>query len=120
MKTVPITPILRQDDEGGYLQNCGHGKLLQTADGRWFLCFLCLRRDPDGTAPMGRETSIAEVTWTPDGWPVAAYGRRPRAVLNMPLPNGEFTCGSERNNLLEGRRVDYPARVGHREFYRGK
>lgn len=28
---------------------------------------------------------IAEVTWTPDGWPVAAYGRRPRAVLNMPF-----------------------------------
>lgn len=85
-ENCPYNPILRQDDEGGYLQNCGHGKLLQTADGRWFLCFLCLRRDPDGTAPMGRETSIAEVTWTPDGWPVAAYGRRPRAVLNMPLP----------------------------------
>lgn len=62
-----------------------HGKLLQAADGRWFLCFLCLRRNPDGTAPMGRETSIAEVTWTPDGWPVAAYGCRPRAVLNMPF-----------------------------------
>ncbi len=85
-ENCPYNPILRQDDAGGYLQNCGHGKLLQTADGRWFLCFLCLRRDPDGTAPMGRETSIAEVTWTPDGWPVAAYGRRPRAVLNMPLP----------------------------------
>ena len=84
-ENCPYNPILRQDDEGGYLQNCGHGKLLQTADGRWFLCFLCLRRDPDGTAPMGRETSIAEVTWTPDGWPVAAYGRRPRAVLNMPF-----------------------------------
>lgn len=84
-ENCPYNPILRQDDEGGYLQNCGHGKLMQTADGRWFLCFLCLRRDPDGTAPMGRETSIAEVTWTPDGWPVAAYGRRPRAVLNMPF-----------------------------------
>ena len=84
-ENCPYNPILRQDDACGYLQNCGHGKLLQTADGRWFLCFLCLRRDPDGTAPMGRETSIAEVTWTPDGWPVAAYGRRPRAVLNMPF-----------------------------------
>ena len=84
-ENCPYNPILRQDDACGYLQNCGHGKLLQAADGRWFLCFLCLRRDPDGTAPMGRETSIAEVTWTPDGWPVAAYGRRPRAVLNMPF-----------------------------------
>lgn len=85
-ENCPYNPILRQDDAGGYLQNCGHGKLVQAADGRWFLCFLCLRRDPDGTAPMGRETSIAEVTWTPDGWPVAAHGRRPRAVLNRPLP----------------------------------
>ena len=84
-ESCPYNPILRQDDAGGYLQNCGHGKLVQTADGRWFLCFLCLRRAPDGTAPMGRETSIAEVTWTPDGWPVAAHGRRPRTVLNLPL-----------------------------------
>lgn len=84
-ESCPYNPILRQDDESGYLQNCGHGKLVQTADGRWFLCFLCLRRAHDGTAPMGRETSIAEVTWTPDGWPVAAHGRRPRTVLNLPL-----------------------------------
>lgn len=84
-ESCPYNPILRQDDAGGYLQNCGHGKLVQTADGRWFLCFLCLRRAPDGTAPMGRETSIAEVTWTPDGWPVAAHGRCPRTVLNLPL-----------------------------------
>lgn len=85
-ENCPYNPILRQDDAGGYLQNCGHGKLVQAADGRCFLCFLCLRRGPDGTAPMGRETSIAEVTWTPDGWPVAAHGRRPRTVLNLPLP----------------------------------
>ena len=33
-ENCPYNPILRQDDAGGYLQNCGHGKLLQTADGR--------------------------------------------------------------------------------------
>lgn len=84
-ENCPYNPILRQEDAGGYLQNCGHGKLLQTADGRWYLCHLCLRRSPDGTAPMGRETAIAEITWTPDGWPVAK-GRRPHTVQNMPLP----------------------------------
>lgn len=84
-ESCPYNPILRQDDAGGYLQNCGHGKLLETADGRWYLCHLCLRRRPNGTAPMGRETAIVEVTWTPDGWPIAKT-RRPQTVLAMPLP----------------------------------
>lgn len=83
-ETCPYNPILRQDDPGGYLQNCGHGKLLQTADGRWYLCYLCLRRD-GASAPMGRETAIAEVDWTADGWPVVRHGRRPATVLALPV-----------------------------------
>lgn len=83
-ETCPYNPILRQDDPRGYLQNCGHGKLVQTADGRWYLCYLCLRKDPGGLAPMGRETAVAEVEWTPDGWPVARHGRRPQVLLALP------------------------------------
>ena len=83
-ENCPYNPILRQDDPAGYLQNCGHGKLLQLADGRWYLCYLCLRKDRDNRAPMGRETAVTEVVWTPDGWPVAAHGRRPATVVTMP------------------------------------
>lgn len=85
-ENCPYNPILRQDDAEGYLQNCGHGKLVQAADGRWYLCYLCLRKGPDHLAPMGRETAVAEVVWTPDGWPVAAYGRHPAAVVPLPCP----------------------------------
>lgn len=34
---------------------------------------------------MGRETAIAEVDWTADGWPVVRHGRRPATVLALPL-----------------------------------
>ena len=84
-ESCPYNPILRQEDENGYLQNCGHGKFLQTADGRWYLCYLCQRTGYSGTAPMGRETAIAEVAWTPDGWPVVRHGRRPSVVLACPI-----------------------------------
>lgn len=52
-ENCPYNPILRQDDACRYLQNCGHGKLLQAADGRWFLCFLCLRRRSGWHGPYG-------------------------------------------------------------------
>lgn len=92
-ETSPYNPMIRQHEPEGYLQNCGHGKLLETPDGRWFLCYLCLRRDGDHIAPMGRETSIAEVTWTPDGWPVAVHGRRPMTVLPLPIQSEPVTIG---------------------------
>lgn len=51
------------------IQRTGHGGLVQSPDGRWFLSHLCSRPIP-GTrrSPMGRETALQEVVFDNDGW----------------------------------------------------
>jgi beta-xylosidase len=62
------------------VQNTGHGDLVQAPDGSWWLVFLGVR--PRGGTPgwhvMGRETFLAPVTWTEDGWPVVGDIVAPR------------------------------------------
>jgi len=51
------------------LQKAGHGSLVDTPDGEWFIAHLSARPLP-GTlrSVLGRETSLQKVRWTPDGW----------------------------------------------------
>lgn len=79
------------------LQKAGHGDLVQAPSGEWYMAYLCARplnaRNPPD-APrfagcrrymLGRETAIARVTWTEDGWPVLANGTvLPDAVTEGP------------------------------------
>jgi xylan 1,4-beta-xylosidase len=52
------------------LQKAGHGSLVSTPDGEWFLAHLVGRPyTPLGRCVLGRETAIQRVTWSPDGWP---------------------------------------------------
>lgn len=54
------------------IQNIGHGDLVDTPNGDWYLIMLGTR-PIDGITEMGRETFIAEVIWE-DGWPVVNPG----------------------------------------------
>ncbi len=54
------------------IQNIGHGDLVDTEDGNWYLIMLGTR-PIDGITELGRETFIAEVIWE-DGWPVVNPG----------------------------------------------
>lgn len=76
------------------LQKAGHGELVQTASGEWWMAHLCsrpLRTDaaanagsPDKTASaaahagdrcvLGRETALQRVAWSADGWLRLAHG----------------------------------------------
>lgn len=42
------------------LQNAGHGSLVETQFGDWYMVFICSRPLPDGNklSPLGRETSL--------------------------------------------------------------
>jgi xylan 1,4-beta-xylosidase len=54
---------------GAALQKAGHGELVQTPAGRWYLAHLCSRAlYPARRCPLGRETAIQAVTWSADGW----------------------------------------------------
>ena len=47
----------------------GHGSLVETPGGEWYVAYLCSRPLPDtGRCPLGRETAISRCHWTDDGW----------------------------------------------------
>lgn len=54
------------------VQNVGHGDLVETPDGQWFMVLLASRKF-EGSSNLGRETFLAEVVWE-DGWPVVNPG----------------------------------------------
>jgi xylan 1,4-beta-xylosidase len=76
------------------LQKAGHGELVQTAAGEWWLAHLCSRpirtgakldpRSPDQSeaarahaghrSMLGRETALQRVVWSEDGWLRLANG----------------------------------------------
>jgi xylan 1,4-beta-xylosidase len=60
-----------RNDESLALQKAGHGELVQTPAGDWYMAHLCSR--PLGKAEsrrcmLGRETSLQKVVWSQDGW----------------------------------------------------
>ncbi len=69
-ETAPDNPVLTSDREDPHaLQKCGHGDLVETAAGEWYLVHLCSRpREGKRQCPLGRETAIQKVRWNEDGW----------------------------------------------------
>lgn len=53
--------------------NVGHGDLVATVDGKWYMTCLA-SRNFEGYSNLGRETFLAEVVWE-DGWPVVNPGQ---------------------------------------------
>ncbi len=90
----PANPILTS---GGHpelaLQKAGHGSLVQTQTGEWYLAHLVGRPLP-GTQRciLGRETAIQRCTWTDDGWlRLADGGHTPSVQVPGPdLPPAPF------------------------------
>ena len=51
------------------LQKSGHGSLVETQNGEWYIAHLCGRPImPRKRCVLGRETAIQQVEWTEDGW----------------------------------------------------
>ncbi|MEU6289662.1 glycoside hydrolase family 43 protein [Streptomyces sp. NPDC046988] len=68
------------------LQKAGHGSLVTTPDGEWYLAHLLARPlGPLGPCVLGRETAIQRVVWTADGWP-RLDGEPPTGDRGGPLP----------------------------------
>lgn len=82
----PYNPILAQKDAYSSLQRAGHGKPVETADGRWFLFYLASRQYEEGYSLFGRETCLDSIHWTEDGWPLVNQLQGPSALAAKPLP----------------------------------
>ena len=67
----PHNPILTHRNRGTHMiQGTGHADIVQAQDGSWWAVFLAFRET--GPYPrfhhLGRETFLAPVTWSDDGW----------------------------------------------------
>lgn len=73
--------------EGHPLQKAGHGSLVETQNGEWYMLHISSRFLPDGSrlSPLGRETSIQKVVWTENGWLRLDSGNR-LPLLQVPAP----------------------------------
>lgn len=97
----PYNPIMIQRDENAAIQRCGHGDLVETQDGRWFMVYLCGRQIDKKYSILGRETAVDPVTWTPDGWPVVNNLKGPSVLQKKPFPQFE----AEKDDRTESKAV---------------
>ena len=81
----PENPILSAAGKPNhYLQKTGHGDLVSTPDGNWYLVFLTGRPlSTLGKCILGRETGIEEIVWKED-WPWVKEGRLARPFIDGP------------------------------------
>ena len=64
-------PILtHRNFKASPIQGAGHADLIQAHDGSWWAVFLAFRPASRMAHHLGRETFLAPVTWSEDGWPI--------------------------------------------------
>jgi xylan 1,4-beta-xylosidase len=106
--------LTSRDDATLVLQKAGHGELVETPDGEWFLAHLASRplktsagtnlASPDKTASaqmhagdrcvLGRETCLQRVAWQ-DGWLRLAHGgAKPLESVEGPKFRQDLECAS--------------------------
>jgi xylan 1,4-beta-xylosidase len=81
----PYNPILTHRDRGFHpIQGTGHADLVEAHDGSWWLLFLAFRPYGGDFHHLGRETYLAPVSWTEDGWPVVNHHRSIELMMDTP------------------------------------
>ncbi|MGG6313616.1 glycoside hydrolase family 43 protein [Paenibacillus macerans] len=63
-------PILTHRGIEHPIQYLGHADLVEDRGGDWWAVFLGVRLVDSGYSVLGRETFLAPVAWTEDGWPM--------------------------------------------------
>lgn len=100
-ESCPSNPILTHRCKIGHpIQTVGHADFVQAHDGSWWAVFLATRTVGYLFHHLGRETFLAPVTWTEDGWPVVNGGQSieidmqadtlPTHRWPSPLPRDDF------------------------------
>jgi xylan 1,4-beta-xylosidase len=58
------------------IQATGHADFFEDHHGQWWVVFLGIRYATHGYHNLGRETFLAPVEWTEDGWPIVNHGQK--------------------------------------------
>ncbi|MNB74290.1 Beta-xylosidase [compost metagenome] len=96
-----------RDNPDVLLQKAGHGDLVETQTGEWYMVHLCGRALENRTEAgerkytLGRETAIQKVEWTGDGWLRLSHGSViPEVEVEAPaLPPFPFPARPERDHF---------------------
>lgn len=81
----PRNPILTHRDRTDHpFQALGHADMVETPTGWWMVC-LGIRPQGGKFHHLGRETFLAPVTWSEDGWPVV--NGTGKLELELPVPD---------------------------------
>ncbi|MGB8455126.1 MAG: glycoside hydrolase family 43 protein [Anaerocolumna sp.] len=83
----PANPILTSwSDPTLELQKAGHGSLVETQQGEWYMVHLCGRPLPQRCrCVLGRETAIQKMVWGEDDWIyLEAGGNTPKVLVPAP------------------------------------
>lgn len=83
-EACPNNPLLIQRDGKHPIQRSGHGKLVETQNGEWYIVYLCGRMIDQKYSILGRETALDRVTWTKDKWPMINQAKGPSGVAKKP------------------------------------
>jgi xylan 1,4-beta-xylosidase len=78
----PHNPVLHTQSRDDRWLSIGHGRLVDTADGRWFII---VHAYENGYRALGRQLLLLPVEWTADGWWRVAQGVRPDSHMRVPV-----------------------------------
>ncbi|WP_339300591.1 glycoside hydrolase family 43 protein [Paenibacillus sp. FSL K6-2441] len=98
----PTNPILTSSGKPHLeLQKAGHGSLVETQTGEWYMVHLTGRPTKDIYCTLGRETAIQRGFWTEDGWfRLETGGNEPQVKVPAPaLPPHPFEPEPERDDF---------------------
>ncbi|WP_018753114.1 glycoside hydrolase family 43 protein [Paenibacillus sanguinis] len=116
----PRNPMLTsRDDPGLPLQCAGHGSLVETPGGEWYMAHLCTRPVAGKYAILGRETALQQVDWDDEGWlRLTAGGNSPQMLVPPPRETLLTACydesASERDAAFELERPALSSRFEER------
>ena len=79
----PYNPIVRTGSRDDRWLSLGHGRLVDTPDGKWYMT---VHAYENGYRALGRQLLLLPIEWTADGWFRVQVGTAPDSGLPMPIP----------------------------------
>jgi xylan 1,4-beta-xylosidase len=78
----PFNPIVRTGSRDDRWLSLGHGRLVDTPDGKWYIT---VHAYENGYRPLGRQLLLLPIVWTPDGWFRVPAGVTADSAIPMPV-----------------------------------
>ncbi|WP_110648965.1 glycoside hydrolase family 43 protein [Salinicola peritrichatus] len=104
----PTNPVLTSDPGmTDQLQKAGHGSLVETQHGDWYLAHLCARPVVEKRCILGRETALQRCHWTEDGWLRVDHGPFPSHQVPAPGLEWQPPAAEADHDTFDGPRLKH-------------